>query len=357
MPVAKPKSPLVPDFEVVIDGTPLPLKAQARVVDLAVDDDAGIPSMFTLELGGSDDQEEDTVWIDDQDLFAVGNTVEVKMGYVDDLETLIIGEITGLEPEFVFNRLPSLTVRGYDRRHRLHRGRKTRTFVQQKDSDIADQIASEAGLTGQAEDSQVTHDYVLQANQSDMEFLQERARRIQYEVVVEDKTLFFRPVANAESEIATLSMEDDLLEFYPYLSSVRQVSEVTVRGWDPKEKKEIVGQAKTGDEVSTMGGQDSGGALIEDAFGSAAGIIGDRPVMTQAEADQMAQARFNNVALALIQGHGVCWGRTDLRPGKVIEIEGVGTRFSGQYYVTAANHRYMPQRSYYTRFTVRRNAL
>jgi phage protein D len=357
MSVARPESPLVPDFEVSIDGSPLPLEAQAHVIDLTVDDDAGLPSMFTLGLAGADDREQELPWIDDRELFAVGNTVQVKMGYADDLETLIIGEITGLEPEFVFNRSPSLTVRGYDRRHRLHRGRKTRTFVQQKDSDIADQIASEAGLTGQAQDSQVVHDYVLQAHQTDMEFLQERARRIQYEVVVEDRTLFFRAVANAESEIATLSMEGDLLEFYPYLSSLRQVSEVTVRGWDAKEKKEIVGQAKTGDEVSTMGGQDSGGALSEDAFGSAVGTMGDRPVMSQAEADQIAQARFNNAALALIRGQGVCWGRTDLRSGKVIKIDGVGRRFSGQYYVTAASHRYTPQRGYYTHFTVRRNAL
>jgi phage protein D len=355
MPAAKPESPLVPDFEIIINGSPLPVEAEAHVIGVMVDDDAGLPGMFTLELAGSDAQEEEMPWVDEE-LFAVGNVVEVKMGYVDDLEPLIIGEITGLEPEFTFSRLPSLTVRGYDRRHRLHRGRKTRAFVQQKDSDIAAQIASEVGLTTQVADSQVVHNYVLQANQTDLEFVQERARRIQYEVMVEDRTFFFRPVSNADSENLTLTMDDDLLEFYPRLSSVRQVSEVTVRGWNPKDKKEIVGQAKRGDEVSTMSGQHSGAALIESAFGPATGMLSDRPVMTQAEADQLAKARFNNVALALISGEGVCWGRTDLRPGKVIKIDGVGKRFSGRYYVTAVIHRYTPQRGYHTHFTVQRNA-
>jgi phage protein D len=356
MPVAKADNPLVPDFAININGTPLPVEAVPHVVGVTVEDDAELPSMFTLELTGSDHQEKEIAWIDDKDLFAVGHVVEVKMGYVDDLETLLIGEITGLEPEFAFDRLPSLTVRGYDRRHRLHRGRRTRTFVQQKDSDIAVQIASEAGLTAQVEDSQVVHDYVLQANQTDMEFLHERARRIRYEVVIEDRTLFFRPVSNAEGEIFTLTMNDDLLEFYPRLSSVRQLSEVTVRGWNPKDKKEIIGQAKTGDEVSTMGGQQSGAAMIESAFGAAVGLVSDRPVMTQAEADQMAKARFNNVALALITGEGACLGRTDLRPRKVIKIEGVGQRFSGQYYVTAATHHYSPHRGYRTHFKVQRSA-
>ncbi len=228
-------------------------------------------------------------WIDDQKLFAIGNVIEIKLGYVDDLETLLIGEITALEPEFVFNRLPGLTVRGYDRRHRLQRGRKTRTFVQQKDSDIAAQIASEAGLTAQAEDSGTVHDYVLQANQTDLEFLHERASRIQYEVVVEDKTLFFRPVANAQGEVLTLTMDDDLLEFYPRLSSAGQVSEVTVRSWSPKDKKELISQAKAGDEVSTMGGQQSGAALVEGAFGAAIEQWSTHPVATQAEADQTGQ--------------------------------------------------------------------
>ena len=83
--------------------------------------------------------------------------------------------VTGLEPHFSFGHQPTFTVPGYDRRHRFGRGRKTRTFVQQKDSDIAAQIAGEAGLHAQSIDSSVTHEYILQANQTDMEFLQERA--------------------------------------------------------------------------------------------------------------------------------------------------------------------------------------
>lgn len=366
MPIAQPKSPLLPDFDLLISGSALPPEVKVYVTEVVIDDDTRLPGMFTLKLVGADTQKEwaesitampTLPWIDDETLFAVGNVVEVKLGYRDDLETVLIGEITGLEPAFTFNQLPRLTVRGYDRRHRLHNGRKTRTFVQQKDSDIAAQIANELGLSSEVVDSQVTHDYVLQANQSDMDFLQERARRIQYEVVVADKTLHFRPIGNAESEILAMTLDDHLLEFYPRLSAVRQLSEVTVRGWDPKEKKEIVGQAKLGDEVSTMGGETAGGKLSDTAFGASATHVGDRPIVTQAEADQLALARFNQVALALIEGDGVCWGRTDLRAGTVIKIDGIGKRFSGQYYVTAVNHRYTAQRGYYTRFSVQRNAI
>lgn len=359
MAVARTQIPLVPDFEILINGAPLPMAAKAHVLEVKVDDDVSLAGMFmfTLVLTAADDPEAGWRWIDDEDLFAIGNAVEIQMGYRDDLETVIKAEITGLEPEFSSNRLPSMTVRGYDRRHRLLRGRKTRTFVQQKDSDIASQIASEAGLTGEVEDSQVVHDYVFQANQTDMEFLQQRARRIQYEVVVVDQKLHFHPVSNAASEILTLTLQDDLLEFYPRLSSVLQVSEVSVRGWNPADKQEIIGQAGSGDEVSTMGGQTSGADMVADTFGAAQGVISADPVLTQAEADQIAQGRFNQALLELINGEGVCLGRTDLKAGTIIQIDGLGDRFSGSYYVVAAVHHYDTAQGYYTHFTVRRNAL
>jgi phage protein D len=105
-----------------------------------------------------------------------------------------------------------------------------------------------------------------------------------------------------------------------------------------------------------MGGQRSGGRIAHAAFGAAAELISVQPVMTQAEADQLARARLNHRALGLIEGQGVCYGRTDLRAGAVIRIEGVGRRFSGLYYVTGAIHRYTRQRGYQTHFAVRRNA-
>ena len=197
-------------------------------------------------------------------------------------------------------------MRGYDRRHRLQRGRKVRTFVQQKDSDIAAQIAGEAGLTAQTDDSSVVHDYILQANQSDLEFLQERARLIEYEVTVDDKTMSFRAVANAASEIMALTLNDELLEFYPRLSAAGQVSEVQIRGWSVKDKQAIIAQAKAGAEVSTMGGQQSGAALADGAFGAAVGLLSRHPVATQADAGQLAKGCFNRSVLELIEGGGTC---------------------------------------------------
>lgn len=356
MPVALGPDVPVPAFEILVNGSTLPVAAAAHVVHVSVEGDTELPDMFSLEIVASDDLQDEFAWVDDEGLFAVGDSVEVKLGYADQLTSLFKGEITGLEPSFGADRLPALVVRGYDRRHRLARGRRTRSFVKKKDSDIAAQIAREAGLTPNTTDSGVTHDYVLQADRTDFEFLLERASRINYEVVVEDKTLYFQPVANGAGEKLTLKADEDLSEFNPRLSSAGQVSDIAVRGWDPKNKKEIVGKSQASDVASTMGGKQAGAALSKKAFGAATGLLSRTPVAAQAEADQMAVARLNSASLEFITGEAACAGRPELRPGRVVKIDGVGKRFGGMYYVTAATHVFTSD-GYSTRFSFRRNAL
>lgn len=350
---------LAPTFSLRINGAPLPPAATADLIAASVDQDVGAPAMFSVRLRNWHPARHAVTWSDDM-LFAVGNQVEIAMGYQGELETLISGEITGLEPEFRAGEAPTLTVRGYDRGHRLMRGRKTRSFTATKDSAIAERIAVEAGLRAEVDDTGVTFAAVLQHNQTDLEFLTARAERIGYEVRVSGETLLFRRRRHDERLALTISHGAELLEFYPRLSAVGQVGRVTVRGWDPGEKAAVVGRAGIGDEAGTMDGVISGPQAAERAFGKgaepAAGIIVDLPVASRAEADQVAQGHYRAAALAYIGGEGVCRGRTDLRAGEVIRIEGLGTRFSGRYYVVAASHSYSPGQGYRTSFSVRRNA-
>jgi phage protein D len=225
-----------------------------------------------------------------------------------------------------------------------------------KDSDIAGRLASGAGLTADATDTGVTLDYVLQNNLTDLEFLQERAGRIGYEVVVQERTLYFRPRRHTQAATLTLTVGADLLRFAPRLTTLTQVGEVAVRAWSPQDKAGWLGQAGAGSEVTTMGGSTRGPAATNRAFGEASRPVVDRPVSSQAEADEVARGLFNEMALAYVTGEATCDGRTDLRAGNVVEIAGAGERFSGFYYVTSAMHLYSAASGYQTTFTFRRNA-
>ena len=61
--------------------------------------------MFTLELHNWDDERLAVSWSDSA-LFAVGNEVEIWLGYVGDLHKVMLAEITSLEPEFTADQPP-----------------------------------------------------------------------------------------------------------------------------------------------------------------------------------------------------------------------------------------------------------
>src|SRR5262249_62301013 len=105
----EPTRPLVPTFDIKVNGSPLPLQTAAHVVSVVVEQDVNTPGMFTFYLSGSDDQKQDVPWIDDT-TFSVGNAVEIRLGYGDQLDTVMKGEIVGIEPSYSVERLAQLQV-------------------------------------------------------------------------------------------------------------------------------------------------------------------------------------------------------------------------------------------------------
>ena len=346
---------LVPDLDIRVNGTRLPANAQDDIQSVSVVEDLNALSMFTVVLYNWDQEKLAVSWSDAK-LFAIGADVKISLGTVDDVHPVMTGEITSLEPAFTADEPPTLTVRGYDHRHRLARSQKTRTFARMKDSAIASQVAMAGGLRAKVVDTKITHEYVVQHNQTDLEFLRKRARLIGYEVYVRDKVLYFQPPQHAKPAAATLRIGEEITEFTPRLQTLNQVGELSVRGWDMTAKKVLVGKAAAGSESTLMGGKSSGPARTKKAFGKADAISVDVPVPTKAQADGMARQRFDEHALTYIQGEVECAGNPQLQAGTVVKIQGAGDTFSGAYYITSVTHSVNPGAGYRTRLEVRRNA-
>jgi uncharacterized protein len=90
------------------------------------------------------------------------------------------------------------------------------------------------------------------------------------------------------------------------------------------------------------------------------------PVSSQEEADAIAKALLEDLAMSYIVGEGQCKGHADLKPGIVVTINANDDkRFNGKYYITGCSHRYThksggggggPGGGYLTNIRVRRNA-
>ncbi len=345
---------LIPGFEVRLDGKALPPTAANDVVEVSVDQALGTPAMFTVHLAPRQPARGKGSWADEE-LFAEGGKVEILMGYGAKLKTVIEGEITGLELEYRSDQALTVTICGHDRLHRLLRGRKTRIFNKKKDSDVARAIAREAGLKAKVDDSGAALDCIVQHQQTDLEFLTERARRIGWEVLLRDKDqLCFRERKEAGGKTVTLAWDRGLLEFSPRASLVGQAGKVKVSGWIPGKRKILRATADAG-ELAAMGGSKSGPARADKLFNKATALIA-QPLTNPAEAKSVADGELENMALAYLEAQAVVVGSPDYRAGTVIEIEGFGKRFSGPYYVDSTRHEFHPGEGYSTTLELRRNA-
>jgi phage protein D len=304
----------------------------------------------------------------DAELFRAGNSVQIGMGYVDDLQVLMEGEITQISPTFPESGTPTITITGHSRLHWLHGDHKTRTFQNMTDKQIAEKLGQEAGLEVKAEDAQVQYDYIMQPNQTDLQFLRTRAKLINFEVLVENKTLILRKAKETEQKIYTLVWAPvqqasltgpntlPLRSFSPNMDALRQVSQVQGRAWDPSSKQVMVGQAGPGD-VTKMGGTQSGGDVRVSAFGKPRQQVRvTTPAASQSELDQQTKAANNESAMNLISGTATTIGVPELCSGSVVDLQGLGPRFSGQYYIEEATHT-IGGDGYNLSFTVKRNSI
>jgi phage protein D/phage baseplate assembly protein gpV len=241
-------------------------------------------------------------------------------------------------------------VRAYDRSHRLQRGRRTRSFVQVTDEDIAKRIAREARLDPDIEAGGEVYDYVLQDNRTNYEFLQERAERSGFTFWVSDKRLHFRRLQSGSTQPILLEWGSNLQHFRPVLSASRQVDEVIVRGWDASAKRTITGRAARGQLYVQGDGQPAGSDAAHNAFGESQAILVHRPVNTRAEADLLAQAICDDLSSAYLEAAGQASGMPELCPGAAVDIQNAGKRFGGKYYVTRAVHFISNKSGYRTDF-------
>ncbi len=342
---------LTPSFKILIDGQPIGANIESRIIFIKAESNLEILDMFELRLYDYD------LELINSDELAIGKPVEIKLGYQENqLTSVATCEIVSLEPEFPPGGAAYLTVRGYDKSFRLSREKKSRSFVEMKDSDIATQIAQEMGLTPHVDATNEVHPYIFQRNQANLEFLLERAQRIMYEMYIDGNDLYFRSPQSNQGRQVTLKWGESLVAFSPRLSSFNQVSEVVVRGWDPRNKQEIIGRAGSGDEYTSLGGAQTASQIAESAHGSTKSFKVTKPIQSQAEADALARAHFNKLSMNFITGEGKALGDAAIKAGTVIELDGIGDKFTGEYYVVKATHIFNAS-GYITNFEVKKNSL
>jgi phage protein D len=345
-----------PRFEVEIEGKNL-LRNGVPITSVEVIEKLNDSARFSIQINDHFDVTTETFeWLDNP-LFQVGKMVTIKMGYGANLQTMLIGRIENINSSLFSTASPTLGVEGYDLAYDfLKKPSDERTFDNVKDSDIVQTLAGKIGLTSVVDPTTVIHEKVIKkSDTSYFNFLKERAARVGYEFYVGARTLYFVIPKEDKAELFTLEWGKNLMSFNPTMSTAGVVTEVEERWWDSKNKKEIIGRARAGDERTQEKGKKKASEIAREAGKGVKKVI-FWPVSSAEEATNVAKAGINKASDSFIEGSGTTIGIPELRAGVIIGLNKLGRRFSGKYRVKEATHT-IDTNGYKVNFTGKRNAV
>lgn len=331
-----------------------------HVYQVVVDEQLQLPAMFAITL--TDDQDRDII---NRTGLRAGADVEIFVtgqGAEGDGH-LVKGDVVAVECDYDHEG-SVVVVRGYAASHRLHRGRRTRTFLDSTDSDIVKRIADEARIPiGEIEATSEVHQHVTQANQTDWEFLTGRARAIGYGLgMFKGRLGFGKPGKSSEAPPATDADADaaandarylvfhyNLLAFHGRLSAAEQVAKVEVRGWNQDKKEPVVARASGGTVSADLKVTDP--SRLARTFGDPTYVAVTTPVSSEREAGDAARALAERIGSAFAEADGTSVGSTVLHAGTAVRVSRVTKDFDGAYVLSHTRH-VIDGLGYRTHFTI-----
>ncbi|WP_127582982.1 phage late control D family protein [Paenibacillus koleovorans] len=340
-----------PAFEILIDGTNIVTADAVGITLLKVE------SSISREADGLkfvinnafDPVKRDFQWL--SNYFVLGKTIEVKTGYVDQFESVFYGIITSVRANFQTDEFPELIVSAMDLSFKMMNGTKSAIFEKMKFSDIVKKIASEYGLSATVDDTGEQKQVVTQNMQSDFHFLEQLAGIVNFDFFIVGKTLYFRKPLTQTTPVITLEWGQSLRSFSVEANLSKQVTKVTVFGWDSKQQQVIKG---TSSQVNKLGSNSKTGKDWMSSIGTFDLQLVDN-VDSVGEANKKAEAILNQRAMTLISGYGESIGLPVLQAGRYIKLAHLGKKFDQPYYLQTVTHT-ISRDGYITQFQVQGNA-
>lgn len=355
----------VPRFEILVNDTSLHEKG-SDVVSVQFADSVTALSTFELVLNNWDDGGKSGTpgfkYSNKLDWLVPHAQISLSMGYADGPppRLMMIGEITAIEPQFPASGAPTITIRGLDRLHRMRNNPKSTSWDGKTDSEIATEIARRNGLTiGHIEPTQTRHKNEQQPNTDDIEYLLERAKKINFEVFMQEDRFFFVLSREGRTDPSlTFEWGKNLGSFTPSLTFADQVTKLTVHGWDHIAQKPIdVAATRDADGSVTASEIEEGSETTAGSEGGKTGgkeeVVTTEEVHSVEEAKNLAKALLENRSQIFVTGGAQTYGMPLLRAGANVTFHGLGDVFNGNYYVIESTHR-IDESGYQTTFNVRK---
>jgi Rhs element Vgr protein len=320
-------------FTLVVNGTPLPTTVSVLSIDIS----RSLNSIACATIACYDgDVAEQGFALSSGPELVPGNEIEILGGYSSDEETLFKGIITRHQIRARRRGESQLIIEARDAAYKMTLSRKSAYFRDTSDSDIFEQIINGAGLTAEVATTTTRYTQVVQYQMTDWDFVLQRAERLGFVCATRDGTFAIEDPASAMTPAAQISFGTGIFDVDLEIDGRRQPNSVEARAWDYAGQAPLTASSSTAG-VASPGNLDA--ATLAASVGESGVVLRHGGAVIQEELDAWASGSVKKARLAKVRGTVSVQGTAAIVPGKVVDLSGLGDRFSGPGYVSGVQHR------------------
>lgn len=316
------------------------------LLSMAVREQEGGMSSLEMALGAHGPRDDGSVGLlyEDERLIKLGSRLTLLFGATAIFE----GVVSAIELAIDSEGPPRLLLQAEDAAQRARLRRRSVVHEQLSLAEIARQLAADLGLSPVISGFDQSRELEVQFNESDLAFLRRLLAREGGDMQVSGRELQVAPRGQLRRHAVSLQMHSQLRKLSAVADLADQVSELRVSGFDFAAGQAIAASGR----AATLGpGRGRTGAqLLQQVFGAREQLSSHRLALTQAEAQALAQAEFEQRARRFVRVDGVCEGHPALRVGCRLSLIDVSPRFDNDYEISACTHRFDIRRGYETEF-------
>ncbi len=266
--------------------------------------------------------------------FEPGKEIEIKAGYRSQEETIFKGIVIRHSLKIRENN-SLLIVECRDKAVKMTVGERSKYFTEQKDSEVMEAVISGAGLQAEVEATTLKHPEVVQYHATDWDFLLTRADLCGQLVFVENgKVKTAKPVLDQEP-VLTAVFGSTILEFDAEMDARESFKSVKAQAWDAANQEVAEGESQS--PLANNQGNLTADTLAQ-VIDLEALTLRHPGSVQKPELQNWANARMQKSRLAKVRGRAKFQGTAAVKPASMVNLEGVGERFTGKVFVSGVRH-------------------
>jgi len=272
--------------------------------------------------------------------FEPGKEIEIALGYSDTKNQPTVFKGIVLKQSLQFNSTGcTLIVELSDAAVKMTSSRKSNVYENIKDDAVIRKLVANSGLAAGAVDATtVQHEKIVQYAATDWDFMLSRAEANGLLVSVRNGVLSAKTPLLEGMPVATYKFGiDEVYDFHFEADARDQYAEISGTSWDIKNQQlaNLV-QAKNFD----LKQGNFNAASIAKSVGGNSDLLLSATVLQANEAQAWVNSKMTKTRLSMLRGRFKVPGNAAINAGSLIQISGVGKRFSGQTLVTGVHHAY-----------------